>query len=125
MKKYECAVIFVPGLAGEGLDSCTKKYSDVITSHGGTLNKLDEWGKRGLAYEINDHREGYYYFYRFEGTSEILGELNRQMRIDENVLRHMIVRDEGKAEAEVKRREEAAARRESSASSESADRGGR
>ena len=49
----------------------------------------------------------------------------RNMRIDENVLRHMIVRDEGKAEAEIKRREEAAARRESSASSDSADRGGR
>lgn len=60
------------------------------------MKETDNWGKRGLAYEINDHREGYYCFYRFKGGSEILNELTRQLRIDENVIRHMIVKDEAK-----------------------------
>ncbi|UCH85014.1 MAG: 30S ribosomal protein S6 [Candidatus Latescibacterota bacterium] len=97
MKKYECAVIFVPTVGNDVLESSTKKYAEVITSRGGNLEELDSWGKRTLAYEIDYHREGYYYFYRFEGSNDILGELNRQMRIDENVLRHMIVVDSAKA----------------------------
>jgi len=97
LKKYECAVIFVPTVGNDVLESSTKKYAEVITSRGGNLEELDSWGKRTLAYEIDYHREGYYYFYRFQGGNEILAELNRQMRIDENVLRHMIVRDLDKA----------------------------
>jgi len=99
LKKYECAVIFAPTVGSDVLESSTKKYAEVITSRGGTLDELDEWGKRTLAYEINYHREGFYYFYRFQGSNEILGELNRQLRIDENVLRHMIVRDDPRAQA--------------------------
>jgi small subunit ribosomal protein S6 len=82
------------------LESSTKKYTDIITSRGGTLSEIDNWGKRGLAYEIEDHREGFYHFYRFKGDTAILDELNRQLRIDENVIRHMIVRDEHKSATE-------------------------
>jgi small subunit ribosomal protein S6 len=94
VRKYECAVILLPTLASDVLESTNKKYTDVITSNGGTLSEVDDWGKRSLAYEINDHREGYYRFYRFNGGAEVLSELNRQLRIDENVLRHMIVKDD-------------------------------
>jgi len=100
VKDYECAVILVPNLGTDGLQAATKKYSEIITSNGGSLTEIDEWGKRSLAYEINYHREGYYYFYKFRGTNEVLSELNRQMRIDENVIRHMIVRDEYKVTAQ-------------------------
>lgn len=94
MNKYECAVIVVPSADSAVLDNTAKKYTEIITSRGGTLTKLDDWGKRSLAYEINYHREGYYHFYRFEGNNDVVNELNRQLRIDENVLRHMIVRDD-------------------------------
>lgn len=94
MNKYECGVIVVPSADSTVLDGTTKKYTDIITSRGGKLTKLDDWGKRTLAYEINYHREGFYHFYRFEGTNDVVNELNRQLRIDENVIRHMIVRDE-------------------------------
>ena len=93
MKEYECAVILAPNIASELLESSTKKYSEIITSNGGDLTKIDDWGKRSLAYEIEFHREGFYLFYRFKGSEAVLDELNRQLRIDENVLRHMIVRD--------------------------------
>ena len=96
MKDYECAVIFVPTLAGEVLANATKRYADIISGQGGQLTEVDEWGKRSLAYEIDFHREGYYCFYRFKGGKGVLDELNRQLRIDENVIRHMIVRDEFK-----------------------------
>lgn len=94
MKDYECAVIFAPTLAAETLAGATKRYADIISAQGGRVTAIDDWGKRSLAYEINFHREGYYCFYRFQGGQEVLAELNRQLRIDENVIRHMIVRDE-------------------------------
>jgi small subunit ribosomal protein S6 len=94
LKDYECAVIFAPTLAGELLAGATKRYADIISNQGGRLTEIDDWGKRSLAYEIKFHREGYYCFYRFQGGHEVLAELNRQLRIDENVIRHMIVRDE-------------------------------
>jgi small subunit ribosomal protein S6 len=94
LKDYECAVIFAPTLAGDVLAGATKRYADLISKQGGRLTEVDEWGKRSLAYEINFHREGYYCFYRFQGGPELLNELGRQLRIDENVIRHMIVRDE-------------------------------
>jgi small subunit ribosomal protein S6 len=94
VKKYECAVIVLTSLDSSALEATTKKYTDVITSRGGTLSKIDDWGKRTLAYEINYQREGFYHFYQFEGTSDIVKELDRQLRIDENIIRHMIVREE-------------------------------
>ena len=94
MKKYECAVVVAPNVGGDVLESSAKKYTEVITSLGGSLTELDDWGKRTLAYEIEDHREGYYHFYRFLGAKNIVDELDRQLKIDENVIRHMIVRDE-------------------------------
>lgn len=94
MKDYECAVIFAPTLAGDVLASATKRYADIIAAQGGQLTEIDDWGKRSLAYEINFHREGYYCFYRFKAGRDVLNELTRQLRIDENVIRHMIVREE-------------------------------
>jgi small subunit ribosomal protein S6 len=63
---------------------------------GGEVTNHDDWGKRALAYEIEHHREGFYHFYKFNGGGPIVSELNRQLRIDENVLRHLIVKDDVK-----------------------------
>ena len=96
MKDYECVVIFAPSVAGDALVGATKRYADVIASRGGEIKEIDDWGKRSLAYEINYHREGHYLFYRFRAGKEVLNELGRQLRIDENVIRPMIVRDDVK-----------------------------
>lgn len=102
MKDYECAVIFAPTLAGDLLAGATKRYADIITAQGGEVTEVNDWGKRGLAYEIKFHREGYYCFYRFKGGQAVLNELSRQLLIDEAVIRHMIVRDEMKDRVVVK-----------------------
>ena len=94
MRSYECAVILQPSVSEEGLKASTAKYVQVIASGGGEITRVETWGKRRLSYEIMKQPEGHYYFYRFRGGNQIIDELGRQMRIDENVLRHMIVRDE-------------------------------
>lgn len=94
MRSYECVVIFRPTVSDEGLKLGTSKYAGVIAGQGGEITGLETWGKRKLAYEIEDHFEGHYYLYKFRGENKVLDELGRQMRIDESVIRHMVVIDE-------------------------------
>jgi small subunit ribosomal protein S18 len=102
MRSYECAVILHPAVNDEGLKASAAKYVDIIAHGGGEITKLETWGKRRLSYEIMRQPEGHYYFYRFRGAESLIGELGRQLRIDENVLRHLIVRDETATGAEPK-----------------------
>lgn len=94
MRSYECAVIMHPAVTEDALRVSTAKYVEVIAHGGGEITKLETWGKRRLAYEIMHQGEGHYFFYRFRGADTLVDELGRQLRIDENVLRHLIVRDE-------------------------------
>jgi small subunit ribosomal protein S6 len=94
VRSYECIVIFRPTVSDEGLKLGTSKYAGIIAGQGGELTGLETWGKRKLAYEIMDQFEGHYFMYRFRGEKPALNELDRQLRIDESVLRHMIVVDE-------------------------------
>jgi len=94
MRSYECAVILHPAVNDDGLKASMAKYVDIIANSGGEITKVETWGKRRLSYEILRQFEGHYFFYRFRGGNALVDEIGRQMRIDENVLRHMIVRDE-------------------------------
>lgn len=94
MRSYECAVIMHPSVGDDGLRASTAKYVDIIAKGGGEITKVETWGKRRLSYEIMKQPEGTYFFYRFRGANALIDELGRQMRIDENILRHLIVRDE-------------------------------
>ena len=93
MRSYECAIVFYPALGGDGVKEGMLKYARVIDGEGGELTRVESWGKRKLAYEIDHQSEGYYYFIQFRGNNELLNELGRQLRIDESVLRHLIVKD--------------------------------
>ena len=94
MKSYECVVIFRPSVSDEGLKTGTSKFAGIIAGQGGEVTGLETWGKRKLAYEIEHNHEGHYFLYRFRGGKPALDELGRQLRIDESVLRHMIVVDD-------------------------------
>jgi small subunit ribosomal protein S6 len=94
MRSYECAVILHPAVNDDGLKASTAKYVEIIAHAGGEITRVETWGKRRLSYEIMKQPEGHYFFYRFRGASALVDELGRHLRIDENVLRHLIVQDE-------------------------------
>ncbi|MBE3520193.1 MAG: 30S ribosomal protein S6 [Firmicutes bacterium] len=92
MRLYELLFIIRPDLDEEKVSSIISRYQDIITSTGGQVKKQDKWGKRRLAYEIDHQREGVYVLITFEGEPALTKELDRLMKIDADVLRHMIVR---------------------------------
>lgn len=94
MRSYECAVVLHPAVTEDGLKTSTAKYLDIIARTGGEITHVETWGKRRLSFEILKQAEGHYFFYKFRGAAKLVDELGRQLRIDEHVLRHMIVRDE-------------------------------
>lgn len=93
MRNYECMIIFSPAEEQARFREGVKKYLGVILSGGGEITKLEEWGRRKLAYQIDKHGEGDYVVFRFRADSQVLTELDRQLRLDESILRHLIVKD--------------------------------
>ncbi len=100
MRAYECIYIVNPTLDEQAVKDKAAKMSEIITSRQGQVTSVDQWGKRRLAYPIEKIFEGYYTFIRFNGSSEILKELDRVFRFDETVLRHSIVVEERPKPAE-------------------------
>ena len=71
-----------------------ERFSELMTSMEGTIETTDRWEKRKLAYPIKDIQEGYYIIVNFEGSNELVNEIDRQMGITESILRHMIIRQD-------------------------------
>lgn len=94
MNKYELAVILRPDLDEEVKVAESQKVQDLITRFGGTIEKIDDWGKRRLAYEIQKVNEGFFSFISFEAESSVPAEIESRIRIMESVLRYLIVRKE-------------------------------
>lgn len=92
MNKYELAVVLSAKLEDEERAAAIEKVTGYITRFGGTVADIDEWGKKRLAYEIQHMREGFYYFVQFEADSTCPAEVERHMRIMDNVLRYLVVR---------------------------------
>ena len=89
--KYESAVVFSVTGGEEAVNALKEKFNDLIAKHG-TVENVDDWGKRRLAYLINDETEGYYVFYDFTSEPEFPAELERIAGITEGVLRLMTVK---------------------------------
>lgn len=89
--KYEAMVVFsVKTNDEEQIKTLTNKFSELIKNNG-TLEGVDEWGKRKLAYDINYESEGYYVLYNFESKPDFPAELERIISITDGVLRSMVV----------------------------------
>ena len=84
--KYEVLYIVDPAQGEEGIAALVEKFKAMVEAEGTLLN-VDEWGKRRLAYEINDLNEGYYVLMSFESKPEFPAELERVMKITDGVLR--------------------------------------
>ena len=94
MKKYELAVVLKPELDEETKAAEMQKVQDLITRFGGTIEKIDDWGKKRLAYEIQKMGEGFYYFIQFDAEPSAPAELEQRLRIMDNVLRYLCVKQE-------------------------------
>ena len=92
MNKYELAVVLSAKLEDEERAAAMEKVTGYITRFGGTVTNVDEWGKKRLAYEIQKMHEGFYYFIQFEADAQCPAEVERHVRIMDNVLRYLVVR---------------------------------
>lgn len=90
-ESYETVMIINTQLGEEGVAALVEKFKNLISSHG-TLENVDEWGKRRLAYEIEDESEGYYVLIEFSSDPNFPAELDRIYKITDGILRSLIVK---------------------------------
>ncbi|MDI6710840.1 MAG: 30S ribosomal protein S6 [Thermoanaerobacterales bacterium] len=94
MRQYELMYILHPDLEEENLEALVNRFRDLVTNEGGEVIKLDRWGRRRLAYEINRARDGFYVVMKFKARTETADELSRVLKITDGVLRHIITRED-------------------------------
>ncbi len=116
--QYELMVILSPELDERTVAPNLDKFLKVITNDGGSIDKVDIWGRRRLAYEIQKKSEGIYAVVNFTATSAATQELDRQLNLSENIMRTKVLRAEeaiAMVAAEAKRAEAKAARKPAAA----------
>ncbi len=96
MNKYELAVVVSAKIEDEERAAVVDKCKALIERFGGTNTNVDDWGKKRLAYEIQKMKEGFYYFIQFEAESSAPAEIESRIRIMDNVLRYLVVKNETK-----------------------------
>jgi len=95
VKAYEALIILDPALSEDDRGAAIKRITDLVTDNGGSLDNIDEWGKRKLAYEINKQTEGDYILVEFHAQPAAIDEIDRVLSIADQVVRFITVnRDE-------------------------------
>ena len=94
MREYELMFVLTPDLQEDGVTTATERVTSLITNRGGEITKTDTWGRRRMAYPIRHHLDGYYTVLRFRLDANVTDELDRNLRLTEPVMRHLIVRAE-------------------------------
>ena len=92
MNKYELVLVVNAKIEDEARATVVDKAKAYVERFGGTVTEVEDWGKRKLAYEIQHMKEGFYYFIQFEADAACPAEVERRVRIMENVLRYLVVR---------------------------------
>ena len=91
MNSYETLFVVDASIAEEEIKATIEKFTALITENG-TIDSVDEWGKRRLAYPINDKNDGYYVLVNFKSEGSFTAELERLFGINENILRSIVIR---------------------------------
>ncbi|WP_243298987.1 30S ribosomal protein S6 [Bacillus litorisediminis] len=94
MRKYEIMYIIRPNIEDEGKKALVERFNTILTDNGAEVLEAKEWGKRRLAYEINDFRDGYYQLLKVNAGTEAVNEFDRLARINDDILRHIVVKEE-------------------------------
>lgn len=89
---YELSVLLNSQLEEEAIDAVIERISSIVTDHSGEVTNVDKWGKRRLAYEVKDNTEGFYVVIEFKADNEATAEVDRVLKITEEVLRFLLVR---------------------------------
>lgn len=90
---YEVAIILDAAFDEKKATTLIEKYLKVVKDGEGTVDKIDVWGRRELAYEINNHKEGTYLFVNFTAKSEVTDEFARRLGLEESVIRYKVFRE--------------------------------
>ena len=94
MRAYELMVILNPEVEDRAVEPSLSKFREIVTNAGGTIDNLDIWGRRRLAYEIQKKSEGIYAVVNFTASPETAAELDRVLNLNESVMRTKIIRPE-------------------------------
>ena len=94
MNKYELAVVVSAKVEDDERAAIVDKCKALIERFGGTVTNVDEWGKKRLAYEIQKMKEAFYYFIQFDAESTVPAEIESRVRIMDNVIRFLCVKQE-------------------------------
>ena len=91
MNKYESVIILSANATEEATVAFGEKMKELISANG-ELTNVEEWGKTTLAYDINKQKEGYYILFTFDAKPEFIAEFERVLRLDEIVLKHIVIK---------------------------------
>ena len=112
MRPYEVMVIFDVGLEDGDINASIDRITALVRDRGGVPARAERWGRRTFAYELKHRSEGYYVLIEFTADPALVAELDRMLTLDDNVLRHKVLRQPDKQSgralrAEAKRRDTA------------------
>lgn len=93
MSKYESVIIINPNVDEEGMKSLISRFTDLINNDG-KVEKVDELGKKKLAYEVKKNSEGFYVVFYFEANTNLIAELERNYRITDEVIKFMTIKQD-------------------------------
>ena len=94
MNKYELAVVVSAKIEDEERAAVVNKCKAYVERFGGTITEVEEWGKKRLAYEVQKMKEAFYYFIKFDAESTAPAEIESRVRIMDNVIRFLVVRQD-------------------------------
>jgi len=100
LKRYEVIAIVKSDLPDDDITSLIERIEKIITKRKGLIVKIDKWGKRRLAYEINKQKDGYYFFIDLVGDGPIIDEIERNYKIDDRILKFITIKKDGAVTSE-------------------------
>ena len=92
MAFYENTIVAKQDLGEREIKSIKEKYNELINNSSGKVVKIEEWGLLNLANKIKNYRKGFYIHFKFEGSNETLNEIDKKIRVDSSILRHLTVK---------------------------------
>jgi small subunit ribosomal protein S6 len=90
-RNYESVVLINAALEDEQIEATISRILEVISTNGGELIEADKWGRKRLAYPINKSKSGYYLVIRFKASTQLISTLERNYRLDENIIRYLTI----------------------------------